>query len=320
MRGQSQSVGIIGVGDIGSGIATALVNAGFRTRVFDLDRGRMEPVVQRGAYATTSVSELVADSEVVSIAVLDDLQVHQVVREVLRRPGRVHTVLVHSTVLPRTVQTLDAEAASTGVSIVDAPVSGGSDKGALGQLTLIVGADQESFRRVEPILHAMASSVFHVGPVGAGSAGKLVNNLLSLGGHVLQLEAMRLAAAYGIDEESATDFIVESAGDSRGIRTWGRLDRIRTTHTLAGTPEMYDFFAKDLRTAALAAAHRDLVLPATSMAAALIGPAMAARDRQRKPDDLRRIPRCAICDQELARPFRRDGVHPECRATPATGS
>jgi len=70
---------------------------------------------------------------------------------------------------------------------------------------------------------------------------------------MLQLEAMRLAAAYGISEDDATRFITVSAGDSRGIRTWGRLDRARRTHMLAGTPAMYDLASKDVRNAAIAA-------------------------------------------------------------------
>jgi 3-hydroxyisobutyrate dehydrogenase-like beta-hydroxyacid dehydrogenase len=166
-----------------------------------------------------------------------------------------------------------------------------------------------------PVLEIIGNDLFHVGPVGAGSAGKLVNNLLSLGTYLLQLEAMQLAKAYGIDEDSATSFLASSGGDSRGIRTWGRLDRIRReTRPDGGNPPMYALAAKDIRAAALAASSRSVLLPLAAVMGDLVGPKMAERDQAVSALGAPPTPRCNVCHQELAAPFRATGTHPECRS------
>jgi 3-hydroxyisobutyrate dehydrogenase len=308
------TVGVVGIGDMGGGIARSILRAGFPVVVFDLRRDAVDSLISAGAKAAPTLAALADTCDVVSVVVVDDKQVQTVVGTFLRAPGRLRTIIVNSTVVPRTVVQLNDKAQTAGLGLVDAPVSGGGEKSALGTLSVIVGAEAEVLEQCRPVLEAFGSNLFHVGPVGAGSAGKLVNNLLSLGTHVLQLEAMQLADAYGISEDAATEFITASQGDSRGIRTWGRIDRIRRTHTLAGTPAMYEIFAKDLRCAAIAAGDRGVTLPATGVIAELIGPKMAARDELlRSRPDPGPSPRCRTCDQELAKPFRVAGTHPECR-------
>ena len=130
---------------------------------------------------------------------------------------------------------------------------------------------------------------------------------------MLQLEVMQLANAYGISEDSVTEFVAKNGGDSRSLRTWGRVDRARRTHTLAGTPAMYDLMAKDVKTAALAAGQRGVVLPITASIGAMIIEKTMARDAFLAARGMTEsIPQCQICGQELAAPFRKAGVHPEC--------
>jgi 3-hydroxyisobutyrate dehydrogenase len=309
------TVGVVGLGHMGGGIALSIIRAGFPVAVFDVRPQAVDALVLAGAKPSADLAALAADCDVVSVVVVDDGQVRTVVEGLLAARGRLRTIIVNSTVVPETVITLDALARAGGVALVDAPVSGGGEKGALGTLSIMIGADDDALAGCRPVLEAFGSKLFHVGPVGAGSAGKLVNNLLSLGGHVLQLEAMQLADAYGISEDTATEFVTASQGDSRGIRTWGRLDRIRQTHTLAGTPAIYEIFAKDLHCAAVAAGLRGVTLPATGVMAELIGPKMAARDKLLgSRADANPIPRCEACNQELAQPFRAAGTHPECRS------
>jgi 3-hydroxyisobutyrate dehydrogenase-like beta-hydroxyacid dehydrogenase len=308
-------VGVIGIGDMGAGIARSVLRGGYPVVAHDLRPRAVEQLVAAGARAAGTVEELAASCDVACLVVVNDRQVEDVVTQLLRAPGRVRTVIVNSTVLPRTVMDLDERARAAGLALVDAPVSGGGEKGELGTLTVMIGGDEAAVTRCWPIFETMGSNLFHVGPVGAGSAGKLVNNLLSLGSHALQLEAMQLAGAYGISEDAVTRFVTVSAGDSRGIRTWGRLDRIRRTHTLAGTPEIYEIFAKDVRSAAVAAGHRSLTLPVAAVIGELIGAKMAARDRLLEAQEaVSPLPRCAVCNQELAAPFREAGTHPECRS------
>ena len=306
-------VGVVGLGKMGSGIAGSLLRAGFEVVVADLRAEPVQRLVGAGAAAASDLPDLAARCDAILVVVLDDAQVTGVVDGLAATPARVRTIIVNSTVLPETVQELSARLAPAGISLLDAPVSGGAEKSALGTLTILVGGTEEEMRRCGPILDALADNVFHVGPVGAGSAGKLVNNVLALGSYVLQVEAMQLAEAYGITEDAAVGFITVSAGDSHGIQTWGRYDRLRRTHTLAGTPAMYDMLGKDLRAAAIAAGKRGVSLPITATLGEVIGPKMLARDKVLdargglRPESL-----CPVCGQELAAPFLESGRHPQC--------
>jgi 3-hydroxyisobutyrate dehydrogenase-like beta-hydroxyacid dehydrogenase len=309
----SAVVGVVGLGAMGSGIAESLLRAGFPVVVADLRHDAVEKLVAAGAIAASDLADLAAQCAAVLVVVLDDHQVTTVVDGLAAAPGQMGTVIITSTVMPETVQALAARLAPAGIALVDAPVSGGAEKSALGTLTVLVGGTEQDMLRCRPVIDAIADRVFHVGPVGAGSAAKLVNNVLALGGYVLQVEAMQLAEAYGITEDSAVEFITVSAGDSHGIRTWGRYDRLRRTHTLAGTPAMYDMLGKDLRAAAVAAGKQGVSLPITATLGEVIGPKMLQRDKVLEArGGLRPERLCPACGQELAAPFLEAGRHPHC--------
>ena len=94
-----------------------------------------------------------------------------------------------------------------------------------GTLTLMVGGDEATANRLWPLFTAFGESVFYMGPTGSGVVAKLINNLIALGGYALQLEGMRLGAAYGLREDAITTAVIASQGECKGIRTWGRHDR-----------------------------------------------------------------------------------------------
>jgi len=284
---------------------------------FDLRAQAIDKLVAVGARRASCLQALAGQCDVLIVVVVDDEQVRQVVGELLRYPGKLHTIIVSSTVLPSTVIALSEQAGKVGLDLIDAPVSGGAEKASRGILTVLIGGGQTPVRRCWRILESFGKGLFHLGPVGAGSAAKLVNNLLSLGGNMLILEAMQLADAYGISEEAVTEFVTVSAGDSRNIRTWGRMDRARRSHTLAGTPALYEVFSKDVKAAALAAGQRGVVLPIAASIGAMMGEKLKARDQRLEArTHTAPIPRCSICNQELAAPYRDAGVHPECAFDP----
>jgi 3-hydroxyisobutyrate dehydrogenase len=310
------TVGIVGLGDMGAAIASSIVRT-FPVIAFDLRKEAVDKLVALGARRADSVQALADHCEIVVLVVVDDKQVNHVVGELLRHPGKLHTIIVSSTVLPSTVIALSEQASKVGLDLIDAPVSGGAERASVGTLTLLIGGEQAAVRRCWPILESFGRALFHLGPVGAGSAGKLVNNLLSLGGNILILEAMQLAEAYGISEDAVTEFIPLGTGDSRNIRTWGRIDRARRGHTLAGTPALYEIFSKDVKTAALAAGQRGVVLPIAAAIGATMADKLKARDQYLEARGLTGpLPRCTICNQELAAPYRKAGVHPECTLDP----
>src|SRR5580693_8011583 len=286
------TVGIVGLGDMGAAIARSVVRT-FPLIAFDLRKEAVDKLVALGARRADSVQALADQCEVVILVVVDDEQVNQVVSELLRHPGKLHTIIVSSTVLPSTVVALREQAGNVGLDLIDAPVSGGAEKASAGTITVLIGGEEAAVQRCRPILESFGRSLFHLGPVGAGSAAKLVNNLLSLGGNMLVLEAMQLAEAYGISEDAVTEFIPLGTGDSRNIRTWGRIDRARRSHTLAGTPAIYDIFSKDVKSAAKAAGERGVVLPIAATIGAMMAEKMKVRDQYLEARGLTGpLPRC----------------------------
>ncbi len=305
-------VGIIGLGDMGTGIAKAVLRH-FPLTVCDLRVEAVERLVALGAGGAASIEDLAERCDAVIIVVVNDKQVEQVVRQIAAHPGRVRHIIVSSTVLPATVASLETEMGKVGIEVIDAPVSGGAEKAAEGIITVLVGGSDGAVETCWPILQAFGRELFHLGPAGAGSAGKLITNMLSLGGYMLQLEVMQFAAAHGISEDAATTFLPTTTADSRGLRTWGRFDRMRRTHTLAGTEGMYDIFSKDMKIAAAAAGQRGVVLPIVSAMSAMVAEKARNRDRYLEAQgEAPPIPRCPVCTFELAAPFRAAGVHPEC--------
>jgi 3-hydroxyisobutyrate dehydrogenase-like beta-hydroxyacid dehydrogenase len=211
------------------------------------------------------------------------------------------------------VVALDAQARKIGLDIVDAPVSGGTEKAQSGIITILVGGEQRAVTKCWPILQAFGKDIFHIGPAGAGSTGKLITNMMSLGTNMLLLEAMQLGDAYGITEDSVTEFLPHTTADSRGIRTWGRYDRMRRSHTLAGTPAMYDIFSKDMKIAAKAAGQRGVILPIAAAMSSMIKEKARARDKLLEERGMTaETQRCPVCTLELAYAYRKAGYHPEC--------
>jgi 3-hydroxyisobutyrate dehydrogenase len=306
------TIGLVGVGDMGEGIGMSLLREGWRVLAYDIQPEAVAKVAANGAQVAGALADVSRTADMVIVVVVDDQQVNDVIRGMLpaTRPGTVF--VVSSTVLPSTVIRLAREARGLGADLLDAGVAGGSEKSNLGTLTVMIGGDDAPVARCWPVFGAFSSNPFHVGPVGAGLAAKLVNNVLSIGGYALIMEAMQLGAAYGLEENTITEVVTLSGGDSRMIRTWGRQDRIRAERAYYETNVLYDFLSKDVREAAVAGGERGLVLPLISTAGQLLPRLYAQRDAllaAREPED---IPRCRVCHQELSVTYRPRGVHPEC--------
>jgi 3-hydroxyisobutyrate dehydrogenase-like beta-hydroxyacid dehydrogenase len=305
-------VGIIGVGDMGFGIATSIVRT-FPMVVYDVRPEPVEKLVSMGARRAASLEQLADECDVAVIVVANDEQVTDVVGKLQGHPGKLHTVIVGSTILPSTMTDLESEARKAGIDLIDAPVTGGTEKAERGVLTLLIGGEKEAIQRCRPLLEVYGKTLLHMGPLGAGSAGKLVNNLLSVAGYALALEGMQLADAYGISEDMMTEVAAVGSSDSRVLRHWGRLDRNRRNHPQTGTPTHYEHFTKDVKIAALAGAQRGVTLPIAASIGAMMAEKLKARDKlldtRGKADP---IPLCNVCGGDLAFPFRKIGVHPEC--------
>lgn len=304
---------MVGIGDMGAALAESALRNGADLVVFDLRAEAVDQMVAKGARAATSLQQLAEQCEAVILVVVTDKQVDDVADTLLRNPGKLRTIIVSSTILPSTVIALAGRAREKNIEVIDAPVSGAADKAARGMVTVMIGGETDTVQSCWPIFRSIGKNLYHIGPTGAGQVGKLVNNMLSLGGNMLQLEAMELARAYGISEDKVTEYAAVSTMDSRGLRIWGQIDRGRRQHTLAGTRGIYELFAKDVNTAARAAGERGVVLPIAALIGSLMIDKAMARDAWLQANGLTGLtPCCRICGQELAVPFRKAGVHPEC--------
>src|SRR5262245_37297240 len=307
-----EQIGIVGVGNMGGAIARSMLRAGFQLAVFDVRPAAVAELVSLGGTAAESVADVAARSKVVSVVVVSDEQVKDVGRIIVDAARPDTYVLVHSTVRPGTVVELADYAATKAVHVMDVSVNGGNEKATLGTLTLMVGGPDDAVEYCWPLFQSFGLNIFHMGPVGSGVVGKLVNNLIALGSYALQLEAMRLAAAYGLEEDDVTTAVIASMGDNRGIRTWGRHDRKRRIRAAQGT-DWSERMGRDLEEPAIAAGARGVTLPITATIAEAMPTMLRRRDRElaeRPPAP--EIPLCKLCDQELAAAFRERGVHPEC--------
>jgi 3-hydroxyisobutyrate dehydrogenase-like beta-hydroxyacid dehydrogenase len=305
-------VGAVGLGDMGGPIAKAIQRK-FPVVAFDLRQEAVDELVAAGARSAGSLRELADSCEVIVVTVVTDSQVEKVVGEFLAHPGKLRDVIICSTILPGTVIALQQKAAAAGFDIIDAPVSGGGEKAEKGIISVLVGGEERAMKRCWPIIEAFGKDIFHLGPAGAGSAGKLITNLMSLGTNMLLLEAMELAGVHGITEDTVAEFLPTTSGDSRVIRTWGRYDRMRRTHTLAGTEAIYEIFSKDMKIAAAAAGAQGLVLPIVSAMSGMISEKAKKRDEYLRDHGMTGpIPRCPVCTLELGFPYRKAGVHPDC--------
>ncbi|MGV0611244.1 NAD(P)-dependent oxidoreductase [Mycobacterium kansasii] len=193
-------LGYIGLGNQGAPMAKRYLDWPGGLTVFDVRAEAMEPFVEGGATAAASVAE-VAGADIISVTVLDDTQVRNVITgndglAVNAKPGNI--IAIHSTISDSTAVELAKELEPRGIYVVDAPVSGGPGAAAEGKLATMVGADDETFRRVEEPFRRWASLVIHAGEPGAGTRMKLARNMLTFVSYAAAAEAEKLSEASGL--------------------------------------------------------------------------------------------------------------------------
>ncbi|MFD7076602.1 NAD(P)-binding domain-containing protein [Nocardioides sp. NPDC059952] len=205
--------GFVGLGNIGKPMALQLAGTdGIELWVHDIAPEPVAELSAAGAKATASVADLATAVDVLSVMVRDDDQVRHVLAEVLaaagdRPEGAPLTVLVHSTVAPKTPAELAATAQPHGVHVLDAPVSGGPMGAAEGTLAILVGGSPEAYAAAGPVLAAMGTKVVHAGEIGSGTRFKLARNLLHFASFTAATEAQRLAEAAGLDLVALGDVV-----------------------------------------------------------------------------------------------------------------
>lgn len=193
-------LGYVGLGNIGGPMAGRLAKWSGGLTVFDLAPDAVAKVVDQGARAASSLSELAASSDIIGICVRDDAQVRTVVTGLLEGAAPGTIVTVHSTISPETAVDLAAVCAERGVTLLDAPISGGAPGAEQGRLAVMVGGPREAYVRLKEPFALTSDMLVHAGDdVGAGTKMKLARNLLHFISFAATAEASRLAQAAGID-------------------------------------------------------------------------------------------------------------------------
>ena len=217
MADKEVKLGYIGLGKMGAPMAARLVDWPGGVIVYDVRTEAMTPLAEKGARLADSVAD-VAAADVISVTVLDDVQVRKVVGELARnaKPGTV--IAIHSTISDTTAVELAKELEPQGIHIVDAPVSGGGRAAKKGELATMVGATDKAFELVKEPFAKWASLVVHAGDPGAGTRMKLARNMLHYISFAAACEASRLAEASGLNLQDLgnvvrhTDAITGGAG------------------------------------------------------------------------------------------------------------
>jgi 3-hydroxyisobutyrate dehydrogenase len=208
-------LGFIGLGIMGSRMAARLLAAGHPLVVHDVNEAAVAELVAKGARSARSASEVASQSDVVLLS----LPKPDVVEAVLTGANgviegtRAKTVIDTSTTGSQVIARAAPLLAAKGMTLIDAPVSGGVPGAANGTLTVMAGGDPAVFEAVRPILEIIGKTVMHMGETpGLGQAMKLVNNMLSAAGTLAAMEVMVAGAKAGLDPQKMLDVINASSG------------------------------------------------------------------------------------------------------------
>ncbi|WP_281167059.1 3-hydroxyisobutyrate dehydrogenase [Oceanospirillum beijerinckii] len=266
------TIAFIGLGNMGGPMAANLVKAGHEVTVFDLVPAAVEALVAEGAKAAATVEDaakgvdfvvsMLPASQHVEGLYIDGTGLLDIVDK--------NTVIIDSsTIAPESARRVGEEAASRGIMMVDAPVSGGVGGAKAGTLSFIVGGSAEAFETVKPILEAMGKNIFHAGDAGAGQVAKICNNMMLAILMAGTTEAIGLGVKNGLDPAVLSDIMSKSSGNNWSLQVYnpypGVMEGVPSSNNYQGG-FMVDLMAKDLGLAFDNAVKSKASIPMGSMA------------------------------------------------------
>jgi len=217
-----RTVGVIGAGRMGQPIIGHMVRQGFTVVATDIDAGKREAVVTRGAGWLDSAAALARAGDAILVCVGYDRELREVMAAGLLRDLAQGTIVaVMSTVHPRTVRELADLARPFGVHVVDSTVCRGGRAADEGTLLSFVGGDSEIVERLKPVLACFCTDIIHSGGVGTAQVAKSANNMLMWACLIANHEALALAKRSGIDVEVLRDALLKTGAENSVLRHWG---------------------------------------------------------------------------------------------------
>lgn len=255
----NETIGFVGLGLMGHGMARNILEKGYPlTIIGHRNRAPIEDLVGRGAVEVKSLREIGERSSIVFLCVTGSPEVEAVVKE-LKSGLKAGSVIIDcSTSNPVSTAALAADLAASGIAMADAPLGGTPVQAAEGKLSAMVGASDETFVRIKPVIETWAGKIVHIGGVGDGHRMKLLNNFISLGYAAIYAEALTLATKVGISPERFDSVIRGGRMDNGFYQTF-------MGYTIDGNREAHKF--------TLSNAFKDLTyLEAMSDAVKLVNP------------------------------------------------
>jgi len=222
----SETIGFIGLGQLGLPMATNLLNAGYALRVYNRTASKAEPLVAQGAQLVTRPVDVVMTGGIVATIVWDDAALESVVMSdgFLEHlgPGGIH--LSMSTVLPETAKKLAAIHARHDCAYVEAPIFGRPEAAVARNLWIPFAGPQQAKERVRPLLKAMGGQgIFDFGEeVGAATLVKLVGNFLIVSAGYSLREALSMAENNGVDPKAVVDMLTQTLFPAPIYQSYGK--------------------------------------------------------------------------------------------------
>ena len=272
----AKSVLIVGVGNMGGGMAANLLSKGWTVFVSDIDAQKVENWVAKGAFDQSTLAQAAPELIAIIICVVDAAQTEDVLfgaHELAHSLSKGQTVILCPTILPQDVESFATRLAERGIRTIDAPMSGGPARAADGTMSLLVACPQAVFAQQAELLNALSSKVFNISEKpGDAARTKLVNNLLAGINLVGAAEAMALAQRLGLDATKTLDVIEQSSGQS-----WIGSDRMRRAIAGDYAPRAHvTLLEKDTRLALQCASEAGFDGPLGAAASAVFAWAHAA--------------------------------------------
>lgn len=205
-------LGFIGCGNIGSGIAGNLLTDGHALAVHDTDASRVAALALRGAVAAADAAEVARSSDISFVSVPTPSIMDKVAEAWLEGSEAGDVLIDLTTNAPETVRRVGARLAAEGRHLLEAPLTGGAPGARARWLVFMVGGDALIYERCRPLLESIGRGTFHLGPLGAGNTGKLVNSLFAFTTTWVSLEGLAICAKSGIDLRTMVEMVKAGGG------------------------------------------------------------------------------------------------------------
>jgi 3-hydroxyisobutyrate dehydrogenase len=205
-----ETVGFIGLGNMGGGMAANIQKADYPMVVSDLRQGLTQSFVDNGARRASTPAEVASQCDVTFTSLPGPAEVEAVAlgaNGILEgiKPGGIYVDL--STSRPTLIREIEPKFRAKGAHVLDAPVSGGKTGAASGNLAVMVGGDREIYERIKPLLDSFGDKVFYAGAIGAGAVCKLVHNMIGHGIRQAIAEGLTLGVKAGVDAEAVWECV-----------------------------------------------------------------------------------------------------------------